>query len=50
MKHPEPGRSSWLDYRGGNSHRNIGIRIDHLLISRPLVPHLVGAEIDREAR
>jgi exodeoxyribonuclease III len=50
LKHPEPGRYSWWDYRGGNFHRNVGMRIDHLLISRPFVPRLVGAEIDREAR
>jgi exodeoxyribonuclease-3 len=49
-KHAEPGRYSWWDYRGGNFHRNIGMRIDHLLVSRPLVQRLVWAEIDREAR
>ena len=49
-RHPEPGRYSWWDYRGGNFHRNIGMRIDHLLVSTPLVARLAGAEIDREAR
>jgi exodeoxyribonuclease III len=50
LKHTEPGRYTWWDYRGGNFHKNIGMRIDHLLISRPLVQRLAGAEIDREAR
>ncbi len=50
VKHPEPGRYTWWDYRGGNFHRNIGMRIDHLLVSAPLVQRLVWAEIDREAR
>ncbi len=50
LKHPEPGRYTWWDYRGGNFHRNIGMRIDHLLVSRPVVQRLVWAEIDREAR
>ncbi len=50
MKHPEPGRYTWWDYRGGNFHKNIGMRIDHLLVSGPVLQRLVGAEIDREAR
>jgi len=50
LKHPEAGRYTWWDYRGGNFHRNIGMRIDHLLISKPLAQRLVWAEIDREAR
>ena len=50
LKHPEQARFTWWDYRGGNFHRNIGMRIDHLLISRPLVQRLVWTDIDREAR
>ncbi len=50
LHHPEPGRYTWWDYRGGSFHRNIGMRIDHLLISRPLVARALWAEIDREAR
>ena len=48
--HPEPGRYTWWDYRAGNFHKNFGMRIDHLLISAPLKPRVVWAEIDREAR
>lgn len=47
---PEPARFSWWDYRAGNFHKNIGMRIDHLLLSRPLAERVVWAEIDREAR
>jgi exodeoxyribonuclease-3 len=47
---PEPHRFSWWDYRAGNFHKNLGMRIDHLLLSRPLAERVVWAEIDREAR
>jgi exodeoxyribonuclease-3 len=50
LQHPEPGRYTWWDYRGGNFHKNIGMRIDHLLISSALVPRVVWTEIDRDAR
>jgi len=49
-QHPGAVRYTWWDYRGGNFHRNIGMRIDHLLISTPLVSRAVWTEIDREAR
>src|SRR5262249_38284850 len=49
-RHAEPGRYTWWDYRAGNFHKNFGMRIDHLLVTSPLVPRLVWAEIDREAR
>jgi exodeoxyribonuclease-3 len=48
--HPEPDRYSWWDYRAGNFHKNYGMRIDHLLVTLPLAPRIVWAEIDREAR
>ena len=47
---PEPGRFTWWDYRAGNFHKNLGMRIDHLLVTRPLAQRLAWAEIDREAR
>ena len=50
LHHPEPGRYSWWDYRAGNFYRNIGMRIDHLLVSPALKSRVVFAEIDREAR
>jgi exodeoxyribonuclease-3 len=46
----EPGRFSWWDYRAGNFHKNLGMRIDHLLLTRSLAERVIWAEIDREAR
>jgi exodeoxyribonuclease-3 len=50
LLHPESDRYSWWDYRAGNFYKNIGMRIDHLLVSAALKPRIVFAEIDREAR
>jgi exodeoxyribonuclease-3 len=50
LRHPEAGRYSWWDYRAGNFHKNIGMRIDHLLVTRPMESRVLWAEIDREAR
>jgi exodeoxyribonuclease-3 len=50
LHHPEPGRYTWWDYRAGAFHMNRGMRIDHLLATRPLAERTVWAEIDREAR
>jgi exodeoxyribonuclease-3 len=50
LRHPEPGRFSWWDYRAGAFHMNFGMRIDHLLVSAALGSRVVAAEIDREAR
>src|SRR5688500_6902416 len=49
-KRPEPARFTWWDYRAGNFHKNLGMRIDHLLLSAPVAKRVVAAEIDREAR
>jgi exodeoxyribonuclease-3 len=50
LHHPETGRYTWWDYRAGAFHKNFGMRIDHLLVTRPVVGRTVWAEIDREAR
>ena len=50
LQHPEPGRYTWWDYRAGDFHRNWGMRIDHLLVTKPVASRVVWAEIDREAR
>jgi exodeoxyribonuclease-3 len=44
------GRFSWWDYRAGNFHRNEGMRIDLLYVTKPVADRIVWAEIDREAR
>ena len=50
VQHPDAGRYTWWDYRAGNFHKNFGMRIDHLLVTRALARRTVWAEIDREAR
>jgi exodeoxyribonuclease-3 len=50
-RHPDlRGRFTWWDYRAGNFHKNFGMRIDHLLVSKVVLPRIVAIEIDREAR
>jgi exodeoxyribonuclease III len=49
-RHDEPGRFSWWDYRAGMFHKNLGMRIDHLLVSALVAARVVDAEIDRAAR
>lgn len=48
--HPEGGVFSWWDYRGGSFHKGQGMRIDLVLLSRPLAARCRSAEIDRDAR
>jgi len=50
IHHTEPERYTWWDYRAGDFHRNIGMRIDHVLVTQPLTSRVVWTEIDREAR
>jgi len=50
LRHQESGRFSWWDYRAGNFHKNLGMRIDHVYVTEPLVARAVAAERDREAR
>ncbi len=50
LRRNEPGRFTWWDYRAGNFHKNFGMRIDHLLVTKPIAERVIWAEIDREAR
>jgi len=50
LRHDEKGRFTWWDYRAGNFHKNLGMRIDLLLASASIAERVVDAEIDREAR
>lgn len=44
------GNFSWWDYRAGAFRRNMGLRIDHIWISDPLVKRNVRTWIDMEPR
>jgi exodeoxyribonuclease III len=50
LHHPEPGKFSWWDYRAGNFHKGLGMRIDHLYVTRAVAERCTAAEIDRDAR
>ncbi|MDH3255145.1 MAG: exodeoxyribonuclease III [Acidobacteriota bacterium] len=49
-QHPDRQAFSWWDYRGGAFHRNMGLRIDLLLATQPIVEESTAVEIDREYR
>jgi exodeoxyribonuclease III len=49
-RHPDYARFTWWDYRAGHFQKNFGMRIDHLLATRPLAERIQWIEIDREAR
>ena len=46
----EGGKFSWWDYRAGAFRRNLGLRIDHVWISEPLVGRSTRTWIDMEPR
>jgi exodeoxyribonuclease-3 len=46
----EDGTYSWWDYRMGAFRRNRGLRIDHILASRPLAERCRASQVDREPR
>jgi len=48
--HPDVQAFSWWDYRGGDFHRNHGLRIDFLLATEPVAGRVRHVEIDREYR
>jgi exodeoxyribonuclease-3 len=48
--HPDGGIFSWWDYRAGNFHKGMGMRIDLVLLTKSLAARAVSAEIDRNAR
>jgi exodeoxyribonuclease-3 len=46
----DPQSFSWWDYRMNGFARNLGLRIDHVLVSEALRPLLDACHIDREPR
>ncbi len=47
---PRPGLYSFWDYQAGSWNRNLGIRIDHLLLSPQAADRLVSASIQKHLR
>jgi exodeoxyribonuclease-3 len=50
LHHSETGLYSWWDYRMLAFPKNAGLRIDHVLITRPLAQRCTAAVIDRAER
>jgi exodeoxyribonuclease III len=48
--HDEGGLYSWWDYRGGNFHKKLGMRIDLLLTSRTIADTVDTVLVDRNER
>jgi exodeoxyribonuclease-3 len=48
--HPDEQQFTWWDYRAGNFHKNLGMRIDLALISRELAEGLMACGIERDFR
>lgn len=47
---PDDRVFSYWDYRGGNFHKDLGMRIDLVLAGRPVADRVAAAWIDRQAR
>jgi exodeoxyribonuclease-3 len=47
---PEGQRFTWWDYRAGHFHKNLGMRIDHVLLTPDLSTRLVACDIARDFR
>ena len=50
QRHPDGTQFSWWDYRAGNFHKNLGLRIDFLLATAGLTGRTREVWIDRDYR
>lgn len=50
LHHQEGGLYTWWDYRQGAFHRGWGMRLDHILATKPMADRCTEVIIDREAR
>jgi exodeoxyribonuclease-3 len=48
--HPDDQQFTWWDYRAGNFHKGLGLRIDLILISSALAARASACAIDRDYR
>jgi len=46
LHNEEGGKFTWWDYRAGMFRRNMGLRIDHIWVTEPLVSRSVRSWID----
>lgn len=46
--HPDETKYSWWSYRGGAREKNIGWRLDYMLVSNRLLPSVVNTQIHNE--
>ncbi len=49
-RHPDTPQFTWWDYRAGNFHKGLGLRIDLALVSGTLAPRVAECGIDRNFR
>jgi exodeoxyribonuclease-3 len=50
LHHAESGLYSWWDYRAAAFRRNLGFRIDHILVTPPVVARCTAVTLERELR
>ena len=50
LKNKKPNQYSWWDYRQGSFRKNEGLRIDHILLSKPLVSMCSDVGISTDVR
>jgi exodeoxyribonuclease-3 len=50
LHHAEEGVYSWWDYRAGAFRRNMGFRIDHILVTPPVAARCTAVTLERELR
>jgi exodeoxyribonuclease-3 len=50
IHHEDTGPFTWWDYRGGNFHRGLGLRIDLILGTRSLAERCTDVRVDRNER
>ncbi|HZI61166.1 MAG TPA: exodeoxyribonuclease III [Pyrinomonadaceae bacterium] len=50
LHNEEGGKFTWWDYRAGAFRRNLGLRIDHVWVTEPLVSRSVRTWIDLDPR
>ena len=47
---PDKQEYSWWDYRMAGFRRNLGMRIDHILVSKKIIPNVKKSYIDKKPR